>query len=98
MREGISAFVPKIWGKEFEKEGAAWIATKWTLPMLSLHKLAPTQVEMRHVTEMVRVTQGVGLRGVLVFEAKGRFTLTYGDSSGNLDDIVVKRLTHIIQI
>ncbi len=28
--------VPKIWGKEFEKDGAAWIEAKWIFPMLSL--------------------------------------------------------------
>jgi hypothetical protein len=27
---------PKIWGNEFEKAGAAWIAVKWIFPMLSL--------------------------------------------------------------
>ena len=27
---------PKMWGKELENEGAACIAAKWILPMLSL--------------------------------------------------------------
>ena len=36
MRHGVSLFVPKILGNELEKEGAAWMAAKWILPMLSL--------------------------------------------------------------
>ena len=27
---------PKMFGKELEKEGAAWMDAKWILPMLSL--------------------------------------------------------------
>ena len=36
MRQGMLDCVPKIWGKEWEKEGAAWMDAKWILPMLSL--------------------------------------------------------------
>ena len=36
MRHGIVAFVPKICGKELEKEGAAWMDAKWIFPILSL--------------------------------------------------------------
>jgi hypothetical protein len=36
IRHGIEESVPKIWGNELENEGAAWIETKWLLPMLSL--------------------------------------------------------------
>jgi hypothetical protein len=32
----MSDFVPKICGNELEKDGAAWIAPKCILPMLSL--------------------------------------------------------------
>ena len=37
MRQGMLDSVPKIWGKELEKEGAAWMEAKWIFPMLSLH-------------------------------------------------------------
>ena len=36
MRQGILETEPKIWGKELEKEGAAWMDAKWILPILSL--------------------------------------------------------------
>jgi hypothetical protein len=36
IKQGMSCFSPKIWGNELENEGAAWTATKWYLPMLSL--------------------------------------------------------------
>lgn len=36
IRQGILESVPKMCGKELEKEGAACMAAKWTLPMLSL--------------------------------------------------------------
>ena len=37
MRHGILEALPKICGKELEKEGAAWMDAKWILPMLSLY-------------------------------------------------------------
>lgn len=36
MRQGTSVRSPKIWGKDEEKEGAAWMETKCSLPTLSL--------------------------------------------------------------
>lgn len=36
IRQGMEELVPNIWGKELEKEGAAWTATKCHFPMLSL--------------------------------------------------------------
>jgi hypothetical protein len=36
IRQGMSVLDPKMCGKELEKEGAAWIAGKENLPMLSL--------------------------------------------------------------
>jgi hypothetical protein len=36
MRQGILDTSPNIFGNELENEGAAWIAAKWILPMLSL--------------------------------------------------------------
>lgn len=35
IKQGTSVLSPKIWGNELEKDGAAWIAGKWLLPMLS---------------------------------------------------------------
>jgi len=35
IKHGTSPRSPKIWGKLDEKLGAAWIAGKWLLPMLS---------------------------------------------------------------
>lgn len=43
IKHGMSLLEPKICGKEFENEGAAWIATKWSFPTLSL-KLRRQQV------------------------------------------------------
>lgn len=34
----MSLFVPKIFGNELEKDGAAWIEAKWILPILSLRE------------------------------------------------------------
>lgn len=36
IRQGMSLLVPNICGNEFENEGAAWMATKWDFPILSL--------------------------------------------------------------
>ena len=36
IRHGMLDALPKICGKELEKEGAAWMDAKWILPMLSL--------------------------------------------------------------
>lgn len=36
IKHGTEWSSPKIWGNELEKEGAAWTATKWYFPMLSL--------------------------------------------------------------
>ena len=36
MRHATSPFGPNIWGNVFEKEGAAWIETKCSFPILSL--------------------------------------------------------------
>jgi hypothetical protein len=36
IRHGTSSLVPKIWGKELEKDGVAWMAAKWNIPALSL--------------------------------------------------------------
>ena len=51
MRAGMSDFVPKICGKELEKDGAAWIAPKCILPILSLLK-------KKEVAEMSRHEEG----------------------------------------
>jgi hypothetical protein len=37
IKQGISDRLPKICGKELLKDGAAWIATKCSFPMLSLY-------------------------------------------------------------
>ena len=80
INDGISDFVPKIWGNEFEKDGAAWIAQKWILPMLSL--------------PLERSEWG----GVLVLEAESGFTLTYGYSSGDFDDVVIESSAYVVEI
>lgn len=36
IKQGISVLLPNMCGKELEKEGAAWIEGKDTLPILSL--------------------------------------------------------------
>ena len=44
-------------------------------------------------------TRGEGFRGcLLVVEAKGCLALTYCDPSGNFDNIMIKRVSHVIQV
>jgi hypothetical protein len=38
MRAGMSSRWPKMWGKELEKDGVAWMDAKWNMPTLSLRR------------------------------------------------------------
>lgn len=41
IKQGTSVLSPKIWGNEFENDGAAWMEGKWLFPMLSLQRTMP---------------------------------------------------------
>jgi hypothetical protein len=86
IKHGTSDLSPKMWGNELEKEGAAWMAGKWDLPMLSLkenkgRKANEDQLELR---------QGKEGASVRVVEAKSRFRLVVRQLPWDLDDVSVK--------
>ena len=77
----MSPFGPKIWGKELEKDGAAWMAAKCTLPILSLYHRG----ELRCVEDR---DGGVDSR---VTEPECGFRLAHGDTSGDPYDVMIER-------
>ena len=47
IKHGISDLLPKICGNELLNDGAAWIATKCSFPILSLWKRSEARVSFQ---------------------------------------------------
>jgi hypothetical protein len=80
MRHGTFVASPKICGKEFEKEGAAWMEVKWILPMLSLHNLSV-------LAQKIRMNKFMNLR---IVESKCGLGLVVRDLTRDLGDVFVE--------
>lgn len=77
--------VPKMCGKELEKEGEAWMEAKWILPMLSLTKdrIGPGCAAKNHADSRV-------------VESKGGFCLVDGYLTGDLRDIPIEGTANVV--
>jgi len=80
---------PNIWGKELEKDGAAWMAAKWIFPMLSLGRW------------ISKTSGGLGRRELShsrVVKTEGCLSLGDRDLAGNLRNVLVELSPDVVVI
>jgi hypothetical protein len=84
IKHGTEWSSPKIWGNELEKDGAAWTATKWYFPMLSLIAEREVSIGLHKLNVADNLRLG---------ESKCGFALALRDGLGDSQNVLVERAT-----